>query len=55
MPEGTKYQATQTKTIIEVDEIILEKETVSKPVSACLEAPKGIILEKDSVKPVVEN
>ena len=71
MPEGTKYQATQTKTIIEVDEIILEKETVSKPVSACLKAPNGkqhqatqtktiievdeIILEKDTVEPVVKN
>ena len=60
-PEGTKYQATQTRRIMEVDEIILEKEKKEKkkkrkkPVSACRAAPKGIILEKDSVKPVVEN
>ena len=54
-PKGKQHQATQTKTIIEVDEIILEKDTVSKPVSACLKAPKGIMLEKDTVKPVVEN
>ena len=46
---------------MEVDEIILEKEKKEKkkkrkkPVSACRAAPKGIILEKDSVKPVVEN
>ena len=46
---------------MEVDEIILEKEKKEKkkkrkkPVSACRAAPKGIILEKDSVKLVVEN
>ena len=56
-----RHQATQTRRIMEVDEIILEKEKKEKkkkrkkPVSACRAAPKGIILEKDSVKPVVEN